>query len=51
MDEINGNYTGNERSCAVKLRAAVLGVVDIARARSSHSNFPTISCGMKYTIV
>ena len=25
----------------MKLRAAVLGVTDIARARKSHSNFPT----------
>jgi len=30
--EMNGNYTGNERSRAVKLRAAVLGVADIALA-------------------
>jgi len=40
---MNGNYTGNERSRAVKLRAAVLGVADIARARNSHFNFPTLS--------
>jgi len=42
IDEMNGNYTGNERSRGVKLRAAVLGVADIARARNSHSNFPTV---------
>jgi len=30
---MNGNYTGNEQSRAVKLRAAVLRVTDIARAR------------------
>ena len=41
INEMNGNYTGNERSRAVKLRAAVLGVADIARARNSHFNFPT----------
>ena len=40
--EMNGNYTGNERSRAVKLRAAVLGVADIARAPNSHSNIPTM---------
>jgi len=39
---MNGNYTGNERSRAVKLRAAVLGVADIARARNFHSNIPTV---------
>jgi len=38
---MSGNYTGNEPSRAVKLRAAVLGVADIARARNSHSNIPT----------
>ena len=38
IDEINGNYTGNERSRAVKLRGAVPGVADIARARNSHFN-------------
>ena len=27
----------------MKLRAAVLGVADIARARKSHSNFPTVN--------
>jgi len=41
IDEMNGNYTGNERSRAVKLRAAVLGVADIARARNPRFNFPT----------
>ena len=41
INEMSGNYTGNERSCAVKLRAAVLGVADIARARNTHFNFPT----------
>jgi len=51
----NGNYTGNELSRAVKLRAAVLGVADIARARNSHSNFPTKShqknyCNTKLTL-
>ena len=35
-------YTGNERSRAVKLRAAVLGVADIAHARNSHSDIPTL---------
>jgi len=40
-NKMNGNYTGNERSRAVKLRMAVLGVADIARACNSHSNFPT----------
>ena len=30
------NYIRNEVSCAVKLRAAVLGVTDIACACNSH---------------
>ena len=42
INEMSGNYTGNERSRAVKLRAAVLGVADIARARNFHSNIPTV---------
>jgi len=41
-NKMNGNYTGNEPSRAVKLRAAVLRVTDIACARNSHFNIPTI---------
>ena len=42
MNEMSGNYTGNERSRAVKLHATVLGFADIAHARNSHSNIPTL---------
>jgi len=42
INEMSGNYTGNEQSCAVKLRAAVLGVADIACACNTHFNFPTL---------
>jgi len=42
---MSGNYTWNELSHAVKLRAAVLGVTDIACARNSHFNIPTLDIG------
>jgi len=41
INEMSGNYTGNEPSCAGKLRVAVLGVADIARACNTHFNSPT----------
>jgi len=41
-DEMNGNYTGNELSRAVKLRAAMLGVTDIVCDRNSHIKIPIL---------
>jgi len=45
---MSGNYTGNEQSRAVKLRAAVLGVADIVCARNTHFNFPTSSSSVNW---
>jgi len=45
---MNGNYTRDKPSCAVKLRAAVLGVTAIACTRNSHFNIPTWTYPAEY---